>query len=289
MSRISWEAAVRWYRAQPGNEQAICDNYFDLPVLSAAERYAGSEEFAEVLRLLGAGDGRSVLDLGAGNGIASLALARNGWNVTALEPDPSTEVGAGAIRQIAHETGLPIRVVEEWGERLPFPDASFDAAHCRQVFHHAHDLERMAAEVFRVLKPGGHALITREHVVDDAEQLAAFLKNHPLQHLYGGEHAYAVSRYVQAVSVAGFRVSAIWGPLESILNFFPGTEAQRRAAVVRRARRHWLGLGFLLSASRVFQARALAAFTRRDRTPGRLFSFLVARPSGESSEKPCVS
>ena len=52
--QLSWEDAVRWYRAQPGNEAAIRANYFDLPVRPAAERYAASEEFAEVTRLLGA-------------------------------------------------------------------------------------------------------------------------------------------------------------------------------------------------------------------------------------------
>ena len=91
---LSWEQAVRWYRAQPGNETEIRNNYFDLPVLGAAARYAESEEFAEVLRLLGPGAGKPILDLGAGNGIASFALAKNGWLVTAFEPDGSAEVVA---------------------------------------------------------------------------------------------------------------------------------------------------------------------------------------------------
>jgi hypothetical protein len=75
VSQLTWEDAVRWYRAQPGNEVEIRNNYFDLPVRNAAERFAASEEFAEILRLLGEGRGRHILDLGAGNGIASFALA----------------------------------------------------------------------------------------------------------------------------------------------------------------------------------------------------------------------
>ena len=110
---MTWEEAVRWYRDQPGNEAEIRNNYFDLPVLPAAQRYANSEEFAEVLRLLGPGSGRQILDLGAGNGIASFALAKNGWRVTALEPDRSSEVGAGAIRAIVAQTGLPIDISGE--------------------------------------------------------------------------------------------------------------------------------------------------------------------------------
>ena len=80
---LNWEEAVRFYRSQPGNEIEVRNNYFDLPVLDAAKRYAGSEEFAEVLRHLGTGNGRRILDAGAGNGIASYALAANGWRVKA--------------------------------------------------------------------------------------------------------------------------------------------------------------------------------------------------------------
>src|SRR5262245_27287338 len=140
----SWEEAVRWFRAQPDHARAVCDNYFDLPVQKAAERYARGEEFAEVLRLLGTGNGRSILDLGAGNGIASFALARNGWRVTAVEPDPSEEVGAGAIRSLARDAGLDLSLVQCNGERLLFSDDAFDAVYARQVFHHAASLEAMA-------------------------------------------------------------------------------------------------------------------------------------------------
>src|SRR5688572_1228395 len=91
---VSWGEAVRWYRAQADNEQAIEANYFDLPVLRAAERFLAGEEFAEAQRCLADAPGRTLLDLGAGNGIASFAFARAGWEVTALEPDPSAEVGA---------------------------------------------------------------------------------------------------------------------------------------------------------------------------------------------------
>ncbi len=125
LSLFTWEEAVRWYRDQPGNEAEVRNNYFDLPVLQAAERYANGEEFAEVVRLLGAGEKRRILEPGAGNGIASFALAKNGWLVTALEPDESAEVGAGAIREIAEQTGLPINVV--WCASLP---ASCDAVAC---------------------------------------------------------------------------------------------------------------------------------------------------------------
>jgi len=275
---LSWEEAVRWYRAQAGNEAAIRDNYFDLPVKQAAERYAGSEEFGEVLRLLGTGRGKQLLDLGAGNGVTSYALARNGWLVTALEPDASDEVGAGAIRHLAKETALPITVVQEFGEKLPFNNSSFDAVHARQVLHHAANLESMVKELARVLHPGGLLLSTREHVADDEEQLKAFHNEHPLHQLYGGEHAYPLAQYLGSFERAGLKVTKVWGPIESILNFFPGTEAQRLVTLRQVANHSYLRFGRLLSWSPSFREKQVAQFTHNDRTPGRLFSFLIKKP-----------
>jgi SAM-dependent methyltransferase len=278
VSRLTWEEAVRWYRAQPGNETEIRSNYFDLPVLGAAERFAQSEEFAEVLRLLGPGNGKSILDLGAGNGIASYALAKNGWDVTALEPDESSEVGAGAIELIANDTRLPIKVVREFGERLPFADESFSAIHARQVLHHAHDLEGMVKELARVLRRGGLLLNTREHVIDRDDDLQLFRDTHPLHFLYGGENAYKIERYVKAFESAGLRLLQMWGPVESILNFFPGTEQERQITIRQIANHSCLRFGRLLAWSERFRATQLQNHTRNDSTPGRIYSFLVERP-----------
>ena len=278
MSRLTWEEAVRWYRAQPGNDTEVRNNYFDLPVMTAAKRFANSEEFAEVLRLLGPGAGREILDLGAGNGIASYALASNGWRVTALEPDDSTEVGAGAIELLAAETGLPIKVVKDPGERLPFANESFAAVNARQVLHHAQDLTRMVKELARVLRAGGLLLSTREHVVDNEKQLEIFRNEHPLHFLYGGESAYPVKDYLAAFAGADLRLLKMWGPLESILNFYPGTEIERQIALRQVAKHSCFRLGRLLAWSKRFRELQLEKHTLRDRTPGRIYSFLLEKP-----------
>jgi SAM-dependent methyltransferase len=44
-------------------------------------------------------------------------------------------------------------------EFLPFPDASFDLVMCIEAFHYVRDTEHGVAEIARVLRPGGHALI----------------------------------------------------------------------------------------------------------------------------------
>lgn len=275
--KLSWEEAVRWYRAQPDSEAAIRANFFDLPVLQAAQRYAAGEEFAEVARLLGPGGGRHILDLGAGNGIASYAFARAGWRVTALEPDPSTEVGAGAIREIQTATDLPITIVTVVGDTLPLAEASCDAVFARQVLHHVPDLRQTMRELYRILRPQGCVLAIREHVVHDAEELARFRGRHPLHHLYGGENAYPLDTYLSAGSTSGFVVEKTWGPLESILNFFPGTEDARQRWVRHLAHRRFLGLGRLFARSPEFIATALRTEERTNPTPGRIHSFLLRK------------
>lgn len=136
--------------------------FFDDPLLDAAQRFHTSSEWTATRDLIPRPPGHA-LDVGAGRGIASYALARDGWTVSALEPDPSNLVGAGAIRALSAESGLPIEVEQQWGKSLPFASNSFDVVLCRQVLHHARDLRAFCREVARVLKPGGTVIATRGH------------------------------------------------------------------------------------------------------------------------------
>jgi SAM-dependent methyltransferase len=229
----SWEEAVAWLRNQPDQADLVRVCFYDDPLLAAAERYYASTEWAAVCKLL-AGRRGMALDLGAGRGISAYALARDGWNVTALEPDPSVVVGAGAIRALAREANLNIRVEQEWGESLPFPDASFDLVLGRQVLHHARDLRLLCREAARVLMPGGLFIATREHVISRHEDLQAFLDAHPLQKIYGGENAYLLSEYKRAIIMAGIRLDALLNPYQSDINLYPETTLSLKRRLARK-------------------------------------------------------
>jgi SAM-dependent methyltransferase len=219
--RKTWEEAVLWLRAQPDQAELVRACFYDDPLIAAAERYYASSEWAAVRRLTGRGTGRRALDVGAGRGISSYALARDGWEVTALEPDPSSIVGTGAIEQLSAVAKVPITVVREWGEALPFPDFSFDLVYGREVLHHARDLPTLCAEMGRVLRPGGMFLATREHVIFKDADLAVFLREHPLHWLYGGEHAYRLSEYKEAITGAGVHLTRVINPWASAVNLYP--------------------------------------------------------------------
>jgi SAM-dependent methyltransferase len=246
---ISWESAVQEFRSDPLNALSVKQNYFDVGVAQAAARYAKSSEYRAISRILGRGAGRA-LDVGAGRAVTAYALARSGWHVTAIDPDASGDVGVGAVRQLIGVPPGALTAVRADGEHLPFADRSADLVFGRQVLHHLVDLEAGLAEVARVLLPAGRALFVREHVVDDDKQLEAFLADHPLHQMYGGEYAYSLARYESAFGAAGLTVTRVYGPLDSMVNFYPGTRARRVAKV---------------------------ALKRTSREPGRLYSFLAER------------
>lgn len=215
---VSWEAAVAWLMAQPDQQQLVRDCYFDMPLLPSAERYWQSEEWAAVKAFLPRGKGRA-LDIGAGRGISSYALARDGWQVTALEPDPSELVGGGAISSIAQQAQLSIEVVQEFGEKLPFADGSFDLVFTRQVLHHARDLKQLCAEISRVLKPGGRLIAIRDHVLHRREDMQAFLDGHILHNLYAGENAYLFQEYVDAIEQAPLVIDRSFRSFQTALHY----------------------------------------------------------------------
>ena len=221
-SARTWEEAVLWLRAQPDQAELVRACFYDDPLLEAAERYYASSEWDAVRQLTDRSGGRA-LDVGAGRSISSCALARDGWRVTALEPDPSDVVGTGAIAELAAAANVAIEVAEEWGETMPFLDATFDLVYGREVLHHARSLPELCAEMARVLKPGGLFLATREHVIFKDGDLAVFLAGHPLHWIYGGEHAYRLAEYKDAIEKSGIRLTQVIHPWASAVNLYPRT------------------------------------------------------------------
>jgi ubiquinone/menaquinone biosynthesis C-methylase UbiE len=99
--------------------------------------------------------GLPVLDLGAGTGLFSVAIAQ--WfdtAVLAVEPSDGMRRQANTRRTHPLVTYLGGR-----GEQLPLRDGCCDSAWLSTVIHHLSDLAACAAELRRVLRPGGWVLI----------------------------------------------------------------------------------------------------------------------------------
>lgn len=96
--------------------------------------------------------GKAVLDLGCAGGFMAEALDAKGARVTGIDPardaiEAARAHAAQGGRQITYDVGV--------GEALPYADGSFDAVVCVDVLEHVQDLDKVCAEVARVLRPGG--------------------------------------------------------------------------------------------------------------------------------------
>lgn len=279
---MTWEEAVCWLKMQPGMQEMVQHCYYDDPVEEAAERFVQSEEWAAVCALLGRRLPGAVLDVGAGRGISSYGFARAGCSVVALEPDGSAIVGRGAIERLAATTHMDIEVVHDSGENLPFLDGRFNIVYGRAVLHHAADLKRLCAEGARVLEPGGVFLATREHVISSAADLTTFLDNHPLHSLYGGESAYTLEQYIDAIESAGLKLLRLVGPFESVINYAPMTISEFESEAARGFSR-FIGRAAGGMLARLESCRHAYVWHRgrKCNTPGRHYSFFAVKPDAQ--------
>jgi SAM-dependent methyltransferase len=106
--------------------------------------------------------GARVVDIGAGTGRNSLALARRGFSVDAIEPAPAL---ADVLEAEAAKEGLPVRVAraDVLTGALPVPEGCAALVIASQVTSHfrvAADLRPFLRAVALALAPGGQALIT---------------------------------------------------------------------------------------------------------------------------------
>ena len=278
---MTYPEAVRALRANPAYDSLVRDAYITTDALGDAERFAQSDEFAELSDLIGPRlRGGTIVDIGAGRGIASFAFAKAGaTKVIAVEPDPDFDVGNGAIASLAR--GLPIEVVPSFGEAIPLGDAVADVVYMRQVLHHAHDLNMLVAECARLLKPGGMFIASREHVVDNAEQLEEFLAAHPIHQLSGTEAAYSLNRYLAAIDAAALSIREVFGPYDSVINAFPGvrTREEMRRLPGTALRNRFGRLGRLLGVVPGIAKRFGLDWLRQqaETVPGRLYTFVAVR------------
>ena len=93
-----------------------------------------------------------VLDVATGSGNAALAAARRGCDVTGVDYVPAL---LDRARLRAQSEELRIEFVEGDAEALPFPDGGFDVVTSVFGSMFAPNQEKTAAELGRVVKPGG--------------------------------------------------------------------------------------------------------------------------------------
>jgi ubiquinone/menaquinone biosynthesis C-methylase UbiE len=102
--------------------------------------------------------GSSILDIGCGTGHLAGELMQRGYAACGVDL-------SDAMVQYAREHYNPDRFRVGDIEQIPFPDNTFDAVMCLGVMEYLDRDESALREMWRVLRPGGHAVITTPNSV----------------------------------------------------------------------------------------------------------------------------
>jgi ubiquinone/menaquinone biosynthesis C-methylase UbiE len=123
-------------------------------------RTASPSVLAPLRRALAGAPGRELVDIGGGTGNYALALSQEGWRPLVVDR---------SAQMLARAAAKGLDTVRANATRLPFADASFDAAMLVSMLHHVDTPARALAEAKRVLRPGGRLALmvfTREDIAD---------------------------------------------------------------------------------------------------------------------------
>ncbi len=118
-------------------------------VLSAGNAYLWRNATVKAVAPL---PGERILDIAAGTGTSSAALAKHGAQVVAVD------FSAGMIAE-GRKRHSNIEFIEADAEKLPFGDNEFDAVTISFGLRNVNDPKAALAEMYRVLKPGGRLVI----------------------------------------------------------------------------------------------------------------------------------
>jgi SAM-dependent methyltransferase len=143
------------------------------------------------------------LDAACGTGRHTAFLAGRGHQVTGVDVSPP---------MLARARMACARLVVGELERLPLPDGAFDLVVCALALVHVPDLSAAVGELARVLRPGGHLVISDIHVA------SLYLGGVPAATRPDGRRAlmpvsrWLASDYLNAALPCGLRVKACAEP-----------------------------------------------------------------------------
>lgn len=99
---------------------------------------------------------KKLLEVGCGVGIDLVRFARGGALVSGID---LAEVSIDLARRYFEQEGLEANLQVMNGEAMTFPDASFDVVYAHGVLQYTANAFKMVEEIYRVLEPGGEAIL----------------------------------------------------------------------------------------------------------------------------------
>jgi SAM-dependent methyltransferase len=170
-------------------------------IAASAEGKGAAEHRVEMLAGL---EGR-VVEVGAGTGLNFGHYPPGVTEVIAVEPEAHLRKLA---EKAASEATVKVTVIDGTADRLPFDDASCDAAVCSLVLCSVRDQTRALAEVHRVLRPEGE-LRFYEHVLDADPRFARGQRIVDLVHPFVSGGCHVIRDTEAAIIRSGFEIDSI--------------------------------------------------------------------------------
>lgn len=152
--RAFWQAnpcGVKFADAAPGTRR-----FYELV---EAHRYTKEWHIPDAADFAGA-RGLKVLEIGCGLGTDGAQFAAAGADYTGVD---LTEAAVELARQRFELFNLPGKFQTADAENLDFADDSFDLVYSHGVLHHTPETAKAIAQVHRVLRPGGRAVVMLYH------------------------------------------------------------------------------------------------------------------------------
>ena len=205
------------------------------------------------LRLVGNVEGKRILDLGCGAGHASVAFARQGAKVIAVDP---SVVQIDAARRAAEAAGVRIELEHAELAELAFVRAdAIDVVFSAFALAEVADLDRVFRQVHRVLRPECQLVLSLPHpaftMFEPTADVPLNLRRRyhdptPMTWLRGDDdvvdHPRTISEVFTSLTRANFRVDAVLEPEVA-------EDAPRG--------QHWADLMACVPATVIFRARKL--------------------------------
>jgi ubiquinone/menaquinone biosynthesis C-methylase UbiE len=186
---------------------------------------------------VGLSSGAPVLEIGCGPGVIATAMARTGLTVWAID---SLQEMVERTNAMAHQFGVGSHVFAQVGHisDLPFADAAFELVILIGVTEWLVSMTQPLREISRVLKPGGHLIISGDnnwplhHILDPVfnpvlkplkRRIGQVLRTVGLRTHRPRFHAYSLGRFDAELANAGFNKIA-----SQTIGFGPFTLCNRK-------------------------------------------------------------
>ncbi len=151
----------------------------------------------------------NVLDIGCGGGFTCEVMAKKGATVSGID---RSDISIETAKAHAKESDLGIDYRCGVAENLPYEDDRFDVITCVDVLEHVENVDKVIAEVTRVLKPGGVFLFDTINKTFKSKLIMIWLLEHIKKEIPKGTHDW--NMFIKPSQMTGYLEEKGFGNIE---------------------------------------------------------------------------